>query len=136
MPRAPGAAKLLRARSSMDNPRKCVIYFEDRLSEEQVEDRIRAIRIIDGVSHVSTDQTSTKVPRREPEVVFETEQDMRPQRLAIDRALIWGIRAGKITKDTIAQANGEQIVALAMRLLDAMPEAEKEALSRDMSNLG
>ena len=120
----------------MDNPRKCVIYFEDRLSEEQVEDRIRAIRIIDGVARVSTDQTSTKVPRREPEVVFETEPDMRPQRLAIDRALIWGIRTGKINKDTIANANGEQIVALAMRLLDAMPEAEKEALSRDMSNLG
>ncbi|MDX2471029.1 MAG: hypothetical protein QNL04_10685 [SAR324 cluster bacterium] len=134
-------------------PRKCQVIFDSSLSEEEVEIRINAIRLIAGVHHVATEQTNTKVPKREreeqefhsgapapnrtreEETVWETEQDVSPQRLAIDTAIKWGVRSKMVTLAHIQSLDSAALVHLAMQLLEKMPEEEKTKLGSDISDM-
>ncbi len=118
-------------------PRKCQVIFDSALSEEEVEIRINAIRLIAGVHHVATEQTTTKVPKREreEETVWETEQDVSPQRLAIDTAIRWGVKTKLVTLAQIQALDSGALVHLAMQLLEKMPEEEKTKLGSDISDM-
>ena len=147
----------------MMESRKCQVTFDASLSEEDVDLRINAIRLLKGVHHVSTEQTSTKVPRRDEEAgpeqaasqaasqaanpmgsrppsreggdIWETEQDVSPQRMAIDRAIKWGVQTKIVSLQQIQALDSSQLVQLAMQLLEKMPEEEKVSLGADISNL-
>ena len=119
----------------MNNPSKCVVYFESGLSPEAVEQRIAAIRLLQGVRLVTTDETSVKVPRREEEVVYDTSPDTTAQRHTIDRALIWGVSQGKISSDQLGKLDAEQLIELAFKLVELMPEEEKKKLGDEVSRI-
>lgn len=119
----------------MDNPRKCVIYFEAHLSLDEIEQRIAAIRLIEGVKSVATDQTSVKVPPDHDEMVYEATPDRGLERHAIDRALIWGVKKGVITTAQLQGMEAEELVSLAYKMLERMPEEEKKQLGSEISHL-
>ncbi len=118
----------------MDNPRKCAVYFEADLTPEAIEQRIAAIRLLQGVRLVTTDQTSVKVPRREEEVIYDTSPDTTAQRHTIDRALLWGVEQGKINANQLAKLDAQQLIDLAFGFLEIMPEAEKRKLGDEISH--
>ena len=120
----------------MDNPRKCVVYFESHLNPDEIEQRIAAIRLIEGVRLVTTDQTSVKVPpAKDDELVFEATPDIGLERMAIDRALVWGVKKGLTTAAELQGMEAEELVALAYKMLERMPESEKKQLGSEISEL-
>jgi len=120
----------------MDNPRKCVVYFDSHLGPEEIEQRIAAIRLIEGVRLVTTDQTSVKVPPpRDEEMVYDARPDTQFQRHAIDRALVWGIKQGFIAPEELTPLEAEELVTLAYKMMERMPEEEKRKLGSEISKM-
>lgn len=117
----------------MEQTKKCVVYFDGNLSEQELRQRIEAIHQIKGVVSVQADQPLQAPPAGEHRgIPLESEQNEQ-SRYAIDQALRWGLSQGRVTASQLANLSAEQIIELAMRFLGEMPEELKQRLGGALS---
>lgn len=126
----------------MDPAHRVQVIFEPDLSEAEVELRLQAIRLISGVARVETEASGTRVPGPQEGLTIEERQgsssggSVAAQRELIQKALLWGVKEGRLQAGDIQSMGAEETIAVAMKLLDQMPDWEKRQLSKDFSDHG
>ena len=140
-----------------------IVTFDDQLSAAQIEAIIQAIKQFNGVKDVlaldespaqsltppSFDEPKIKItaPLNSKEAVNEpvnaafdqtppANEQSNPQRYAINYAVTWALRNGKVQPAAIKGMSGEKIIQFALDIIEHMPEEEKKKLGTALSGIG
>ena len=99
---------------------------------------LEAIRLIQGIEHIETPLTDNQVvPPPNLGVPPSTQRGSIPtegdsSRKVINQAIRWGLEQGVVRAEQIEKLEAEQLVQLAMSLLDQMPEELKRHLGSSL----
>ena len=142
--------------------KKCVVYFDPSLSDHDISQRIDAFLLIHGISRVDPPMAEDSVAQpfsspgisvpskppssinrppkhtlqdspiagADPTIEISTEADVSRQ--VINQSIRWGLQNGMIQANQIEKLEAAQLVELAMKLLDDMPEDLKQQIGSSL----